>query len=138
MVRKIVAGTPAGAPIGEETFGYDPDGRLVAAANAHVTVTRSFDAEGCLLSETQAHADGTVFVLENVFDEAGDGVQRRTDGTLGAAHEVAFAYDLLDQVVAVRIDGAPPMEIRRDALGLMVSQTLAPGVDAVRAMAPTG
>lgn len=111
-----------GATVWEESLSFDANGRLVAAANPWVKLSRRFDAEGRLLHELQAHADGATFELALAYDAAGNRVRRRTGGSIGGGHEVEMAYDLLDRLLAWRVDGGPAATVARDALGQVVEE----------------
>ena len=136
IVKKMLPqpGQPEGGQPWVEHFAYDPNGRLVATRNAHVEVTRAFDAEGQLLKETQQHARGDCFVIENAYDAAGNRVLRQTrfagsgPQPTASAHRVEFAYDLLDQYIETRLDGANPIRHTRDALGQLTREEFAPGL----------
>lgn len=126
QVSGAAAVDPARRPT--ETFAYDANGNLVATANAQVKVTREFDAEGRLLAETQAHASGEAFTLASAYDAAGNRIRRESTVSTGAQHCVEFAFDLLDQLTEVRLDGGTPMRLTHDALGQLTGEELAPGL----------
>ncbi|SDE51130.1 RHS repeat-associated core domain-containing protein [Variovorax sp. CF079] len=128
VVKKTFAHSFGGEKPWEESFAYDANDNLVATANAHVAVTREFDAEGRLLKEVQAHTEGQCFTIENAYDETGNRTRRRTDRSTGPGHVTEYDYDLLDQAIGVRIDGGPPMRMQRDAVGQILTEELAPGL----------
>ena len=104
-----------------EKFDYDANGNLLAASNAHVKISRDFDALGQLRREVQQHSRGDTFVVEHHYDEVGNRIRRETHLTgagpqpVSATHRVDFAYDLLDEFIETRLDGGDPIRIRRDA-----------------------
>ena len=114
---------PWGAPWIEH-FAYDPNGNLIATGNAHVEVTREFDAEGLLLKEIQQHASGDCFIIESAYDAAGNRVLRKSN----KGNQIRYAFDLLDEPAEIRINDAAPITIRRDALGQITEEELAPGL----------
>ena len=118
---------------GQTTFTYDANGNLVATANQHVQVERAFDAEGRLLQEVQQHTQGQAFTIANSYDANGNRTKRQTthnaNQSAGTGHTTEYAYDLLDQVIGVRIDGGAPMRLQRDALGQLTHEELAPGLN---------
>ena len=126
IVQKILPqpGQPEGGAPWVEKFGYDANGNLIATGNAHVEVTREFDAEGQLLKETQQHAGGDFFVIESAYDEVGNRVLRKSN----QGNQVRYAFDLLDEVAEVRINDDAPISIQRDALGQITEEELAPGL----------
>jgi RHS repeat-associated protein len=128
-----MAGPEAGAQPVKETFAYDANGNLVATANQHVQVERAFDAEGRLLQEVQQHTQGQAFTIANSYDANGNRTKRETTHnathSAGPGHTTEYAYDLLDQVIGVRIDGGAPMRLQRDALGQLTHEELAPGLN---------
>lgn len=128
IVQKLLPVMDSQAERPAETFVYDANGNLVATANQHVEVLREFDAEGRLLQEAQKQAQGQTFQLANAFDANGNRIKRETTHSAGAGHVTEFAYDLLDQVIGVRIDGGEPMRLQRDALGQVTREELAPGL----------
>ncbi|WP_374243821.1 RHS repeat-associated core domain-containing protein [Zoogloea sp.] len=134
IVKKVLPqpGQAEASPAWVETFDYDANGNLVATGNAHVQVERIFDAVGQLLQETQQHATGECFAIDNTYDAAGNRVQRQTrfagsgPQPASAAHRVDFAYDLLDQCIETRLDGAAPIHHHRDALGRLSQEAITP------------
>jgi YD repeat-containing protein len=137
IVQKILPqpGQPEGGAPWVEKFGYDANGNLLSTSNAHVEVTREFDAEGQLLKETQQHAGGDCFVIESAYDEVGNRVLRRTQfmgahgpSPVSGGHSVDFTYDLLDQFIEARFDGGEPIRLIRDAIGQPTREELAPGL----------
>jgi len=128
-----LAGPDAGAKPVKETFAYDANGNLVATANQHVQVERAFDAEGRLMQEMQQHTQGQAFTIANSYDANGNRTKRQTthnaNQSAGPGHTTEYAYDLLDQVIGVRIDGGAPMRLQRDALGQLTHEELAPGLN---------
>ena len=115
---------PEGGAPWIEHFAYDANGNLVATRNAHVEVTRAFDAEGLLLKETQQHARGDCFVIENAYDAAGNRVLRKSN----QGNQIRYAFDLLDEPAEIRINDEAPITIRRDACGQITEEELAPGL----------
>jgi RHS repeat-associated protein len=135
IVKKTLPHPQGGARPWEESFAYDANGNLTAAANAHGQLQRQFDVQGRLTQEVQQHAAGQSFTVHNRYDEAGNRVERRTestdgtDGTTpGPGHVVQWSHDLLDQPSAVSIDGGEARQMRRDSLGRLVEAELAPGL----------
>ena len=133
ITRKSLPDPQGGDAPWEESFAYDPNGNLVAAANAHGSLQRSFDVQGQLTEEVQQHAAGQCFTVRNAYDEMGNRVERRTqhdgDGVSpGAGHVLQWRFDLLDQATAVCIDGGQPLQMRRDGQGRLVEAELAPGL----------
>ena len=128
IVKKTFADPLGAEKPWDETFAYDANGNLVETANAHVVVTREFDAQGRLLKEVQAHTVGQSFMIENAYDEAGNRTKRSTASSAGLGHVTEYSYDLLDQAIGVRIDSGPLMRMQRDALGQISDEELAPGL----------
>ncbi|HET6829650.1 MAG TPA: DUF6531 domain-containing protein, partial [Ramlibacter sp.] len=132
IVGKTLPDPQGGSQPWEESFAYDANGNLTAAANAHGQLKRRFDAQGQLTQEVQQHTTGQRFAVNNRYDEAGNRVERRTESTDGQAagpgHAVQWSYDLLDQAVAVSIDGGELRPMRRDSLGRLLEAELAPGL----------
>ncbi|CAN5907546.1 RHS repeat-associated core domain-containing protein [soil metagenome] len=112
-----------------ETLAYDANGNLTAAANEHVVVSRTFDAESQLLEEIQSHRSGRTFVVESAYDAAGNRIRRVTGGSGGPDNVVEYAYDLLDQSIGVEINGGSPMRMRRNGVGQVNSEELFPGLN---------
>jgi YD repeat-containing protein len=136
IVKKILPSPeqPEGGAPWIETFDYDPNGNLIATGNAHVEVTREFDAEGLLLKEIQQHASGDCFIIESAYDEAGNRIVHQTRFAGGgsqpgaSAHRVEFAYNLLDRFIEARLDGGKPIRLTHDALGQLTREEFAPGL----------
>jgi RHS repeat-associated protein len=128
VTRKLMPAEAQQTAREAETFIYDANGNLLATANQHIEVTRELDAEGRLISEAQQHTQGQLFKLTNTFDANGNRIKRETANSVGAGHIIEFAYDTLDQVTNVCIDGGDPMRLQHDALGQLTHEELAPGL----------
>jgi RHS repeat-associated protein len=128
VTQKRVPGL-ADDPRPVETFVYDAAGNLIETANEHVKVVRAFDAEGRLLKEVQDHTGGQQFRVENGYDAQGNRIKRTTSSSAGSGHTVEFAFDLLDLLVGVSVDGEAPLRLQRDALGQLTHEELAPGLN---------
>jgi RHS repeat-associated protein len=121
VLRKILQHPERPSETFEERFEFDANGNLVRATNPYVTVTRSFDAEGRLLVEDQGG-----FQFTNSYDEKGNRIRRETS----AGNVVAYAYDALDRVISIGINGAQLIAVERDARGQIIQEAL--GGDLVR------
>jgi RHS repeat-associated protein len=128
IIQKLLPAESAQSQPTSETFAYDANGNLVATGNQHVAVERQFDAEGRLVMELQQHTQGQFFQIANTFDANGNRTKRETTNSVGPGHIVVFAFDLLDQVSQVRIDGGEPMRMQRDAQGQLTHEDLAAGL----------
>lgn len=124
IVKRTLQGVPGSREPFEERFAYDANSRLVFAANPHVEIQCRYDAQGRRLTEEQVHAHGERFAVEHAYDAAGNRITRRTS----AGHTVQYAYDLLDRVSEIRIDGREPMRITRNGLGQIIGEEWAPGL----------
>lgn len=100
-----------------ENFAYDANGNLIETRNAHGAIKRAFDPEGRLITETQ----GT-FSINNAYDANGNRMLRETS----LRNTVAYEFDALDQVMAVRINQQAPIQIERDAAGRIAREKLTP------------
>lgn len=100
-----------------ESFAYDANGNLIETRNAHGAIKRAFDPEGRLITETQ----GT-FSINNAYDANGNRMLRETS----LSNTVAYEFDALDQVTAVRINQQAPIQIERDAAGRIAREKLTP------------
>lgn len=132
IVKKVLPDPNGGDEPWEESFEYDGNGNLLAAANGHGRIERHYDAHGQLTQEVQQHAGGQKFTVRNRYDEAGNRVERRTESTDGTApgpsHVVQWNFDPLDLASAMTIDGDEARQIRRDGLGRVVEAELAAGL----------
>ncbi|WP_426400804.1 DUF6531 domain-containing protein (plasmid) [Ralstonia sp. R-29] len=116
IVQKRVPDPRQPDGIRTETFSYDRDGNLVVAENPDSRVELTYDAAGRVVEEKQ----GDDFVIANVFDAAGNRIERRTRLQAGGetiAHTVRYGYDALGAVSTIQIDDAAPITFERDALG---------------------
>jgi RHS repeat-associated protein len=112
-----------------ETFAYDGNGNLIETANPHGKISRQFDAEGRLTQEVQGD-----FIIENAYDANGNRVSRKT--SLG--NMIAYSYDALDQVEAVRINEEAPIQIQRNSDGQIVLEKLSSEVRRKFGYSPEG
>jgi YD repeat-containing protein len=106
-----------------ETFAYDPNGNLTAAANDHIQLERKFNAEGRLVEERQ----GTTYVVTNSYDANGNRILRTTKTLVcGQVHSntVRYTYDALDQAIAVEVERHDPVQLMRNGLGQVISEAL--------------
>jgi RHS repeat-associated protein len=106
-----------------ETFEYDPNGNVVACANAAIGIERQFDPEGRLVEERQSAG----CVVSNAYDAAGNRITRATTREIaGRRHTltVQYAYDALDQATRAEIEGHAPVEFSRNALGQLTEERL--------------
>jgi RHS repeat-associated protein len=106
-----------------ESFEYDPNGNLVACANAAISISRQYDPEGRLLEEKQ----GPGCVVRNAYDATGNRITRTTTREIaGRRHvlTVQYAYDALDQTTRVEVEGYAPIEFARNALGQLTEERL--------------
>lgn len=138
IVKKTLADPGAPGGLAVETFEYDSNGHLLAAANAHGRLERAFDAAGRLLHERQVHADGACFELSNAYDEAGNRTERVVSGGEGRRHVVRWTFDPLDRPTAVAIDDHPATRMQWDAAGRVVAESLAPSLVRRFAYDPAG
>ncbi|MCW7539780.1 DUF6531 domain-containing protein [Aquabacterium sp. A7-Y] len=115
ITRTLASGPAAAEPAFEERFEFDAAGRLLACANPHIEIRRRFDVEGRLLEERQGD-----FVLRQRFDTRGNRIRRETSTGRG----VTFAYDPLDRLVALKVDGQAPVQLSWDTAGRLRSERL--------------
>ncbi|WP_062205200.1 DUF6531 domain-containing protein [Streptomyces sp. NBRC 109706] len=105
-----------------ELFHYDPVGRLVGAESSEVTVARTLDGSGAVLTET---VNGRTVALS--YDAAGRRAGRRTpSGT-----ETAWSYDAVGRLVGLRVD-RHAVAIELDACGRESGRATIGGSGAVR------
>ncbi len=112
-----------------ETFAYNAQGDVVEATNAHVRITREFDAEGRLVKDMQTHTDGRQFIVESDYDAQGNRIRRTTTDHSGASHVTECDFDLLNQVTRIVIDGGSPLRLDRNALGQVTHEELGPDLN---------
>jgi len=125
ILRKTLFEPDAAEEPWEETFDYDANGNLTACANSHIRIERHFDSEGRMLQEKQ----GENFSIRNEYDEVGNRTSRETQLVHREEciqHRIKYIYDLLDEVVEIKIDNHPPFVMLRDALGQIIAEQLAP------------
>jgi RHS repeat-associated protein len=103
----------------KEDFKYDLNGNLIFTSNTHIEVTRSFDEEGRLLEERQGD-----FRVTNTYDLNGNRVSRKTSH----GNTVGYEYNPLGQVVAIIINDSAPIKVERNAVGQVITETLAPNL----------
>ncbi|WP_063901097.1 RHS repeat-associated core domain-containing protein [Burkholderia ubonensis] len=125
IVQKRVPDPRQPGGIRTETFSYDGGGNLVVAENPDSRVELTYDGAGRVVEQKQ----GDHFVIVNVFDVAGNRIERRTrlqssSGTI--AHTVRYDYDALGAVSAIKIDDAAPITFERDACGQIRVEHLGP------------
>ena len=90
----------------DHTFTYDKLGRLLTAANQHAAFTRTYDAAGRNLSETQA-ISGLAGSYPFTYTYDVDGLptaMTRPDGSV-----VAYDFDARAWLKTVSADGPPPL-----------------------------
>ena len=100
-----------------EEFAYDANGNLIETKNLHVSIKREFDAEGRLVEEAQGE-----FTITNTYDAASNRIARETS----LSNAIAYGFDTLDQVTAIRINQDAPINIGRDAVGRIAHEQLSP------------
>ena len=84
---------------------YDRLGRLLSAANASSTITRSYDAAGRQLSETQALTSGPTGSFTYQYDADGNlSRHTRPDGSF-----IDYTYNLRNLLASVISDAPPPV-----------------------------
>ena len=76
------------------SFSYDPVGRLLTAANATDTVTRTYDLGGQMLSEASAYNSSLV---ENIYDDGGNRLSVSLNGTVA----MTYAYDDASRLTSI-------------------------------------
>lgn len=127
IVEKLARASADDAFVQVHRFAYDQCGNLILAENDDSRVEFCHDADGRVIEEKQ----GDDFTINNVFDAAGNRIERRTrllsEGAL-IEHVVHYEYDVLNAVVSIRIDGSAAVVIERDDLGQAVSERLGPAL----------
>jgi RHS repeat-associated protein len=121
----------------KEIFVYDALGRISKCFNSATTVERSFDPLGRVVEERQ----GSTFKINYVYDLSGNRVERVArldDSRRQIEHRVRYGYNADDEVVEVQIDNRPPVNITRDLLGRIVSETFTESVRREFAYLPDG
>lgn len=86
-------------------MSYDRLGRLLSAANAHSTITRSYDAAGRTTTETQALTSGPTGTFTYLYDADGNlSRHTRPDGSY-----VDYAWNARNLLASVTSDAPPPL-----------------------------
>ena len=86
-------------------YTYTSVGQLYSAANAHATITRSYDAAGRLTGETQSLHTGPSGSFTYQYDTDGNlASHTRPDGNV-----IDYDYDLRNLLKQIDNDGPPPV-----------------------------
>ena len=122
LVRKeLNGGVEAGQPF-VETYEYDPVSNIAKMANAHVCVSREFDAEGRLLVEFQSHSDGYEFSVRTDYDGVGNRTKQVMTSQGVETSKVEVAFDLMDRPVKITIANDEQLTFERDSLGQVLGE----------------
>lgn len=118
-----------------DTFGYDPVGRLTSAASARyaTTVSRAYDADGRLMSESLTLPDGslngtTVAPATYTVGYAYDAANRTTGITYPTGTQVSRTYTDRNELASVSMGGSNVATRAYDASGRLISTASANGV----------
>ena len=96
-------------------------------ANAHVCVSREFDAEGRLLVEFQSHSDGYEFSVRTDYDGVGNRTKLVMTSQGVETSKVEVAFDLMDRPVKITIADDKQLTFERDSLGQVLAGTISTG-----------
>ena len=96
-----------------ELFKYDKNGNLIEAENNIIKIQRRYDLEGNLLHESQGD-----FIINNVFDETGNRVLRKS--SLG--NITRYDFDALGQTKSIRINDKESILFKYDESGNIIEQ----------------
>lgn len=140
--RRDTAGNVVEMRCGDEvtTFAYGPNGRMLAAANAHAELEFGYDAGGRLTAET---CNGRT--VSSVYDELGHRIARTTPSGATSAWEydalgrpgavrtpagaLGFTRDAVGREVVRRIGAAASLTQSWDACGRLTAQRLSAGAE---------
>ena len=92
------------------------------SANAHVCVSREFDAEGRLLVESQSHSDGYEFSVRTDYDGVGNRTKQVMTSQGVETSKVEVAFDLMDRPVKITIANDEQLTFERDSLGQVLGE----------------
>lgn len=126
-----LAGLEAGG--GRTTFTHDVLGRVIAATNPWVSMTRAYDVAGNLTSETVTPAGSAQsHTMRYTYDQAGRTLSRTTP----AGSTSAYTHDQVGNITTLTLDNTP-VEYRHDLLG-RITGTRFSGGTVMSQYTPTG
>ena len=99
----------------KERFFYNQTGNLVKFTNTDARVEREFDADGRLCRETQND-----FEVGYDYDAVGNCVGR----TGSTGNVVGYAYDALNRLRSLAVNGETVLDLERDQRGMPVRERL--------------
>ncbi|HKP96258.1 MAG TPA: RHS repeat-associated core domain-containing protein [Fibrobacteria bacterium] len=103
---------------GKYAYAYDVLGNLIEASNDDIKIAYERDKLGRILKETAGE-----FTIEYAYGKWGKPILTKTSRSL----EIAYAYDALNHLTGIVVDGRHAIGMTRDALGRETRRTL-PGM----------